>query len=96
MKILITFVLIVAFLGGLWGPAWYIAKKLTKGGDTHAMRSLRVIFPSQLIAVVLLAFLADAVGLRNPAGLLVTIVCSVSLTGAGALFIFRVFVAIGR
>jgi len=92
MKILITFVLIVTFLGVLWSPAWWIAKKLTTRGDTHAVSALRVIFPCQLIAVVLLAFLADAVGLRNPAGLVVAIVCSVSLIGAGALFIFRVFV----
>jgi len=96
MKILIALVLIGVFLGVLWAPAWLVAGKFNIRSDELAPRPLRFILPGQLIAVVLLAFFADAIGLRNPAGLVVAIVFGVSFAGAGILFLYRAFGALGR
>jgi len=96
MKILIALVLVAVFLGVLWAPVWLVARKFRMGSDALALRSLRFILPGQLIAVVVLAFLADAIGLRNPAGLVVAIVFGVSFVGAGILFLYRALGAFCR
>lgn len=96
MKILFALALIAVFLGVLWVPVWLVARKFHMGSCALAPRPLRFILPGQLIAVLVLAFLADAIGLRNPAGLLVAIVFGVSIAGAGILFLYRALGAFGR
>lgn len=89
MRILFATALIAIFLGMLWGPACLVALKLARQRDAQAFRLLRVVLPGQLIAVVTLTFVADTIGLRNPAGLVVATVFGVSSLGALALFLFR-------
>jgi hypothetical protein len=89
MRIIFIMGLIAMLLGVLWAPACLVSRKFSTQGDAPALRTLRVILPSQLVAAVVLVFLADAIGLRNPVGLVVAIVFDVSLLGAGILLINR-------
>lgn len=87
MKILFVTVLLAVLLSLLWAPVCLVAWKLSRQGDVTVLRGLRIILPGQLVAVVVLAFLADAIGLKNPAGLIIALVIGVSLLGAGILFL---------
>lgn len=89
MRMLFAAILIVIFLGMLWTPACLVARKLANQGDAHALQNLRVVLPGQLISVIALTFLADIIGLRNPAGLVVAILFGVSLLGTLALFLIQ-------
>lgn len=94
MKVLFIAIVVAVFLCILWGPAFVVARKLQRKGDAAAFRWLRVIFPSQLLATGVLVFIADEIGLANPAVLLVGITCGVAAIGAFALATLRYLIGV--
>ena len=85
MRLLIAAFAALVFLGVLWGPAFAVALRYWRRGDAQAFRQLRFLYPAQLIATVSLAFLADLLGLRNPAALAAACTVCVSVLGSGLL-----------
>lgn len=77
MKILFAACLAAAYLSILWGPAFLVARRYPL-----AWRALRFIWPAQLVATFALLFIADAIGLQNPAGLFVAATAASSVAGA--------------
>ncbi|MFA9215990.1 MAG: hypothetical protein ACEQSK_02690 [Sphingomonadaceae bacterium] len=75
-------VLALLYLGLLWGPALLVARRLQRERALPMLGWLRAILPGQLVLTVLLLVLADALGLRNPAGLLALVTVGVSALGA--------------
>jgi len=81
LTILFLVSLAVIALCILWLPTWSAALLLRRMDVPQPMRALRVVMPAQLLAVVLLIWLADAIGLGNPAGCSVAILLLASITG---------------
>lgn len=71
----------------LWLPTYSMALMLQGMGVPRPFAGLRIILPAQLLAAIGLAWLADVLGLRNPAGCALTILLAVS--AAGVLFVWR-------
>jgi hypothetical protein len=82
MKLIFAAVLAAAYLCILCGPSFFVARQAQRSGYPLAWRALRLICPSQLVATFSLLFAADALGLKNPAGLLVATTLATSLGGA--------------
>jgi hypothetical protein len=90
MPKLILFCLILGMLFCLlWGPSFMVARRLWRRGDYAAFRSLRLLWPAQLVLAGGGVFAADAAGLTNPAGYTVAIIAAVSLAGAAAFGAWR-------
>jgi hypothetical protein len=89
MKVLLAATLTAIYLCILWGPSFLVAQKLRRAGDSTAFRCLRILLPSQLIATAVLWVIADATGLRNPAGLLAAITIAISVSGAAAFALLK-------
>jgi hypothetical protein len=70
----------------LWLPAYSMALLLRGLGVPRPFAGLRVILPVQLLAVVVLVWLADAFGLRNPGGYVLAILLAVSIAGAAVVW----------
>lgn len=84
MKILFAAAAAAVYLCVLWGPAFLVARQSQRAGNRRALHALRFICPSQLVATFALLFVADAIGLKNPAGLFVALTAATSLAGAAA------------
>jgi hypothetical protein len=82
MKLLFAAVAAAVYLSILWGPAFLVARQSQRRGNFSALRALRFIWPSQLVATFALLFTADTIGLQNPAGLFVAATAASSLAGA--------------
>ena len=87
MAYVFTVVLVFLMLGLLWGPALATAVWFKRFRIRSGIQALRLIWPCQLAVAAGLAFTADAIGLRNPAGyvLAITLVCSLGGVMAVAL-----------
>lgn len=82
MRVLIAAALAAFYLSILWGPAFLAARQSQRGGNPSALRALRFIWPSQLVATFALVLMADAGGLKNPTGLFVASTAASSVAGA--------------
>jgi len=82
MKVLFAAALAAVYLSLLWGPAFLVARRSQRGGNRLALRALRFIWPSQLVATFALLFMADTFGLKSPASLFVASTAAASLAGA--------------
>lgn len=89
MRIVVIAAFLAVVLGLLFGPSFWLARRLQERGDWAAVRGLRVVWPLQLIAAAGLFLLADWMDLRNPAGVTVAIIAAVSLGGAAMLWLWR-------
>ena len=88
--VLIAFATLV-FIGVLWGPVLWVARRSWLRGYPYAFRQLRFVMPAQLMAAVGLAFAADLLGMRNPAALLAGATVVVGASGAAALALYYRF-----
>jgi hypothetical protein len=66
----------------LWLPTYSVALMLQGMRVPRPFAGLRIILPMQLLAVVGLVWLANTLGLRNPAGYVLAILLMVSVAGA--------------
>ena len=80
-----TIILVAVLLSILWAPSCIAACVLKPRLDIG--RFLCKLLPLQWVAVALLAFTADRVGLINPAGYVLVI--TVAVSSAGALAVVR-------
>jgi hypothetical protein len=80
----------------LCGPVLYVALRFRRGGDTTALRQLRLVWLAQLICAAVLVFMADDVGLGNPIGIMLAIIAGVSLLGAAGFGLWRLVLHIAR
>lgn len=88
-KLILTGVILCALFCALWGPSFFVARRLQRQGDWAALRALRLLWPAQLVLAAGLIFAADAAGLANPAGYSIAIILAVSVTGAAAFGAWR-------
>jgi hypothetical protein len=88
-KLILTCLILGMLFGILWGPSFFVARRLQRRGDARAVRSLRLLWPSQVVLAAGLIFAADAAGLGNPAGYATAIILGVSLAGAAAFGAWR-------
>lgn len=82
MRVLIAVASAAFYLSFLWGPALLVARQAQRRGNASALRALRFIWPTQLVATFALVLVADAGGLKNPAGLFVASTAASSVAGA--------------
>lgn len=88
-KLILTGLILCALFCALWGPSFFVARRLQRQGDWAALRGLRLLWPAQLVLAAGLIFAADAAGVANPAGYSVAIIIAVSVTGAAAFGAWR-------
>ncbi len=81
--------LILIFLTILWLPAWGVALRLRNMDVLSPFSGLLLILPLQLGVAVIAIFLADRLGLHNPAGYSLAITAATSVLGAAALWWWR-------
>ena len=85
-----TVVVLVVLLGILWAPPLVCALRLRPSPATSKVHALAFVLPVQLALAASLYFLADYIGLLNPAGYVLGISIIVGFSGAIALlFWFR-------
>ncbi|CAH0151401.1 hypothetical protein SRABI118_00524 [Massilia sp. Bi118] len=84
-KLILTVAVLALLFCLLCGPVLYVALRFRRGGDAAALRPLRYVWMAQLALACVLIFVADSIGFTNPLGMVLAIVCAVSLGGA-ALF----------
>jgi hypothetical protein len=88
-KLLLTCAVLALLFCLLCGPVLYVALRFRRGGDSAALRPLRFVWLAQLALAAGLIFMADEIGLRNPAGYVLAIIFGVSLLGAAAFGLWR-------
>ena len=88
-------VAVLAFLLVLWGPPLMVARKFWLRENPWAFRNLRFVLPAQLITAVVLAFVAEFSGLRNPAAVMAGCTVLVGVLGAGLLSLLALWGARG-
>jgi hypothetical protein len=88
-KLILTCAVLALLFCLLCGPVLYVALRFRRGGDAAALRPLRTVWLAQLALAGVLIFVADSIGLRNPLGVVLAIVCAVSLGGAALFGLWR-------
>jgi hypothetical protein len=84
-----TIIVVLIFLGLLWLPPLLMAFRLDRPSMHGMLYGLGIILPVQPVLAAALIFLADYIGLLNPAGYSLGISVAVGLSGAGALLFLR-------
>jgi hypothetical protein len=88
-KLILTCAVLALLFCLLCGPVLYVALRFRRGGDAAALRPLRTVWLAQLALAGVLIFVADGIGLHNPLGVVLAIVCAVSLGGAALFGLWR-------
>ena len=89
LSLIVCGVVVLVLLGVLWLPSLLVAlwiKPHPAQGSTHG---LGFIFPIQLAVAASLSFLADYIGLLNPAGYVLGICVAVGIVGGATLALWR-------
>ncbi len=76
---------ISVFLCLLWGPTLFVILR-QKSSRRSRIRTITFSFVAELIAVAILAFLAEMAGLLNPAGYVLVITLATSIVGATSVY----------
>lgn len=87
MNIVLAGLLFIVLLLVLWSPALAVAIKLNTRGDFFALRWLAVLWPIEMIAVVVLCWIATMFDLEEK--LLYTACACVAVGAMGALLLWQ-------
>lgn len=89
MKALLALVLGAMYLSILWGPTYYLARRLNPAWHPARYHLLRFILPVQLVITGALLMAAESADIDNHAGLFVLITAAVSVAGAAVFLLVR-------